>query len=58
MKRGVLNSNQFAEISRPDKCKVKFLDYDGNEILEAEALATCIQHEMDKEFYLLIIYLN
>ena len=52
--------NQFAEISRPDKCKVKFLDYDGNQkILEAEGLlATCIQHEMDhlEEFYLLIIY--
>ena len=41
--------NQFAEISRPDKCNVKFLDYEGKEkILEAEGLlATCIQHEMD-----------
>ena len=40
---------QFAEISRPDKCKVKFLNYYGEEkILEAEGLlATCIQHEMD-----------
>ena len=40
---------QFAEIIRPDKCKVKFLDYNGTEkILEAEGLlATCIQHEMD-----------
>ena len=37
------------EISRPDKCKVKFLDYYGDEkILETEGLlATCIQHEMD-----------
>ncbi len=40
---------QFAEINRPDKCKVKYLDYNGNEkILAAEGLlATCIQHEMD-----------
>ena len=40
---------QFAEVSRPDKCKVKFLDYNGNEkTLDAEGLlATCIQHEMD-----------
>jgi len=40
---------QFAEINRPDKCKVKYLDYNGNEkILDAEGLlATCIQHEID-----------
>ena len=53
--------NQFAEISRPDKCKVKFLDYDGNErILEADGLlATCIQHEMDHlEGILFIDYLS
>ncbi len=53
--------NQFAEISRPDKCNVKFLDYDGNEkILEAEGLlATCIQHEMDHlEGVLFIDYLS
>ena len=53
--------NQFAEISRPDKCKVKYLDYDGNEkILEAEGLlATCIQHEMDHlEGVLFIDYLS
>ena len=53
--------NQFAEISRPDKCKVKFLDYDGNEkILKAEGLlATCIQHEMDHlEGILFIDYLS
>ena len=32
-----------------DKCKVKYLDYNGKEkILEAEGLlATCIQHEID-----------
>ncbi len=53
--------NQFAEISRPDKCKVKFLDYEGNEkILEADGLlATCIQHEMDHlEGILFIDYLS
>ena len=53
--------NQFAEISRPDKCKVKFLDYDGNQkVLEAEGLlATCIQHEMDHlEGILFIDYLS
>ena len=53
--------NQFAEISRPDTCKVKHLDYDGNEkILEAEGLlSTCIQHEMDHlEGILFIDYLS
>jgi peptide deformylase len=52
---------QFAEISRPDKCKVKFLNYHGEEkILEAEGLlATCIQHEMDHlEGILFIDYLS
>jgi peptide deformylase len=41
--------NQFAEIDRPSKCEVEYLDYYGNEkILKAEGLlATCIQHEMD-----------
>lgn len=39
----------YEEVERPARCRVKFLDYDGNEqILEAEGmLATCIQHEMD-----------
>ena len=53
--------NQFAEISRPDKCKIRFLDYEGNEkILETEGLlATCIQHEMDHlEGILFIDYLS
>ena len=53
--------NQFAEISRPDKCTVKFLDYRGEEkILKAEGLlATCIQHEMDHlEGILFIDYLS
>jgi peptide deformylase len=53
--------NQFAEISRPDTCRVKYLDYDGNKkILEAEGLlSTCIQHEMDHlEGILFIDYLS
>ena len=52
---------QFAEISRPDKCKIKFLNYDGKEqILHAEGLlATCIQHEVDHlEGILFIDYLS
>ena len=52
---------QFAEISRPDNCKVKFLDYNGEEkILDAKGLlATCIQHEMDHlEGILFIDYLS
>jgi len=52
---------QFAEINRPDKCKIKYLDYDGNKkILDAEGLlATCIQHEMDHlEGILFIDYLS
>ena len=52
---------QFAEIDRPDKCKVKYLDYNGNEkILDAEGLlATCIQHEIDHlEGVLFIDYLS
>ena len=41
--------NQFAEIERPKKCCIQYLDYDGKEQqLEAEGLlATCIQHEID-----------
>ena len=53
--------NQFAEISRPNRCKIRYLDYNGNEkILEAEGLlATCIQHEMDHlEGVLFIDYLS
>ena len=52
---------QFAEINRPDKCRVKYLDYHGNEkILDAEGLlATCIQHEVDHlEGILFIDYLS
>ena len=41
--------NQFAEIDRPSKCEVEYLDYNGEKkIIKAEGLlATCIQHEMD-----------
>jgi len=53
--------NQYAEIDRPDRCHVKYLDYNGNEkLLKAEGLlATCIQHEMDHlEGILFIDYLS
>ena len=41
--------NQFAEIERPNSCKIKFLNYNGEKKeLQAEGLlATCIQHEID-----------
>ena len=53
--------NQFAEIDRPKKCEVDYLDYDGTKkTLHAEGLlATCIQHEMDHlEGILFIDYLS
>ena len=53
--------NQFAEVNRPDACKVKYLDYEGREkLLDAKGLlATCIQHEMDHlEGILFIDYLS
>ena len=53
--------NQFAEIDRPSKCEVEYLDYFGKrKILNAEGLlATCIQHEMDHlEGILFIDYLS
>ena len=53
--------NQFAEIDRPSKCEVRYLDYYGEKkILKAEGLlATCIQHEMDHlEGILFIDYLS
>ena len=52
---------QFAEIDRPDKCHIKFLDYYGQpkELVAEEMLATCIQHEMDHlEGILFIDYLS
>ena len=53
--------DQFAEIDRPKKCEVEYLDYDGEKkLLKAEGLlATCIQHEMDHlEGILFIDYLS
>ena len=52
---------QFAEIDRPDKCHVKYLDYYGQhkEIEAKGMLATCIQHEVDHlEGILFIDYLS
>ena len=53
--------NQFAEIDRPSKCEIEYLDYDGKkQLLKAEGLlATCIQHEIDHlEGILFIDYLS
>ena len=53
--------NQFAEIDRPSKCEVEYLDYNGKKrLLKADGLlATCIQHEMDHlEGILFIDYLS
>jgi len=52
---------QFAEIVRPDKCHIKYLDYFGQpkELIAEDMLATCIQHEMDHlEGILFIDYLS
>ena len=52
---------QFAEIDRPSKCEVEYLDYNGKkQLLKADGLlATCIQHEMDHlEGILFIDYLS
>jgi len=52
---------QFAEIDRPDKCHVEYLDYYGEKKeMKAEGmLSTCIQHEMDHlEGILFIDYLS
>ena len=53
--------DQFAEIDRPNKCEVEYLDYNGDKKnLKADGLlATCIQHEMDHlEGILFIDYLS
>ena len=53
--------DQFAEIERPNKCEVEYLDYNGKkQLLKADGLlATCIQHEMDHlEGILFIDYLS
>jgi len=49
-KEGCLSvPENFAEVDRPEKCRVKFLDYNGKaQEIEADGmLATCIQHEVD-----------
>ena len=53
--------NIFAEVDRPKKCDVEYLDYNGEKkILNTEGLlSTCIQHEMDHlEGILFIDYLS
>ena len=53
--------DQFAEIERPNKCEVEYLDYNGKkQLLKTDGLlATCIQHEMDHlEGILFIDYLS
>ena len=53
--------NQFAQIDRPSRCDIEYLDYNGEkQILNAEGLmATCIQHEIDHlEGILFIDYLS
>ena len=53
--------NQFAEIDRPSKCEVEYLDYNENKhkIIAEGLLATCIQHETDHlEGILFIDYLS
>ena len=52
---------QFAEIERPEKCHIKYLDYYGQpkEIVAEGMFATCIQHEIDHlEGILFIDYLS
>ena len=53
--------NFFAEVNRPKKCNVEYLDYEGNKktLIAEGLLATCIQHEMDHlEGILFIDYLS
>ena len=52
---------QFAEIDRPNKCHIKYLDYYGQskELVAEGMLAICIQHEIDHlEGILFIDYLS
>ena len=53
--------NYFAEIDRPKKCDIEYLDYNGDKktLNAVGLLATCIQHEMDHlEGILFIDYLS
>lgn len=50
MEEGCLSiPQQYAEVERPAKVRVKYLDYDGSEAeMEAEGLLShCVQHEID-----------
>ncbi|MEQ3746173.1 MAG: peptide deformylase [Henriciella sp.] len=51
----------FEEVERATECRIKYLDYDGNEVEEVatDLFAVCIQHEMDHlEGTLFIDYLS
>ena len=51
----------FDTVERPKECRVRYLDYDGNEVDEVATglYAVCIQHEMDHlEGVLFIDYLS
>ena len=51
----------FEEVARPTECRIRYLDYDGNEVEEVatDLFAVCIQHEMDHlEGTLFIDYLS
>ena len=51
----------FEEVERPTECRIRYLDYDGNEVEELASglFAVCIQHEMDHlEGTLFIDYLS
>ena len=41
--------DQYDEVERPDRVRVKYVDYDGNEVdtVFEGMMATCLQHEMD-----------
>ena len=41
--------NQFAEVKRPARASVRYIDHDGvtKQITVSEALSACLQHEMD-----------
>lgn len=41
--------DQYAEVDRPSRCRVRYLDYKGEEQVEDMdgLMATCFQHEMD-----------
>lgn len=51
----------FADVERPTECRIRYLDFDGNQVEEVATglFAVCIQHEMDHlEGTLFIDYLS